>query len=248
MKKWFMILLAALLLCMPLAAWAEDAEPTPPPPPEEPEFERLPDTYLPIEQRVLGDWYADYAGLAVTLTFSEDGAYILAAPGIQPQPGKWEVKDGLIVMDGDEEGALLFVNGTLRCYGPDMFFTREKPETYVPAEILQDAAEGSFDGYWKAQFVAVGDGTILADALGENTELYIEGVKAALGGDRLGYAIRDLVFENGALVLNEDDAGLTLQLQQDGMLRLTVAGPEPVVIYLMRVEIPKADSAVQPEP
>ena len=243
MKKWFMILLAALLLCMPLAAWAEDAEPTPPPPPEEPEFERLPDSYLPIEQRILGDWYADYAGLTVTLTFSEDGAYTLTAPGSQPQPGKWEVKDGLVVMDGDEEGALLFINGTLRCYAPDMFFTREKPETYVPAEILQDAAEGSFDGYWKAQFVAVGDGTMLAEALGENAVLRIEGVQVAMGDGRVPDAPVEFTFENGALVLKEGDASLTLQLQQDGFLRLTLSGEGSAIVYFMSV--PLQDEAAE---
>ena len=45
----------------------EEPEPTMPPPPEEPEYEPLPSEYLPLSERVLGEWYADEAGLVITL-------------------------------------------------------------------------------------------------------------------------------------------------------------------------------------
>ena len=106
------------------------------------------------------------------------------------------------------------------------------------ADLLSDAKEGSFNGYWKAQYVAVGDGTILAEALGEDAKLYIDGLKAALGGQRFGNVIRDFTLENGTLTLTEGDMTLTLALQSDGFLRLTIAGNDPVTIYLMAFPVP----------
>lgn len=255
MKKCFSILIAAMLLLLPLAAWAEGTatsvpealtaeptpeavDPTPPPLPPEPEHEPLPERYLPLERRALGEWYAEYEGFLFILTFTEDGVYTLSAPGTEPQTGKWEVKDGMVVLDGEEAQALLPVNGVLRSDALGLLFTREKPETYVPAEVLADAKEGSFDGFWKAQFVAVGDGVILAQALREDAIVYIEGTNVALGGKRFGDVIRVFTASDGALTLTEGESTVSLQLQQDGFLRLTVAGPDPVTIYLLASPIP----------
>ena len=67
------------------------AEPTRPPKPEEPAYEPLPEEYLPLSQRVAGDWFADQAGLMIALSLTEDG-YTLAVPGQAPQTGQWEEK------------------------------------------------------------------------------------------------------------------------------------------------------------
>ncbi len=242
MKKTFALLLALLLLLTPLAAWAEDGDETPPP---EPEYEPLPDEYRPLAERVIGDWFADEMGLLVSLTLSEDGTYVLSVPGDEPRKGQWEARDGQLFLDGSEEAAITPVGDVLRFNAPDLLFTREKPETYVPADLFTDAKEGSFDGLWKAQFVAVGDGTILARALGEDAMLLVEGVRVTMSsGQVLGDPV-EFTFENGALVLKEGDVSLTLQLQQDGLLRLTLSGEEPTVIYFM--PIVKADETPAPE-
>lgn len=207
------------------------AEPTRPPKPEEPAYEPLPEEYLPLSQRVLGDWFADQAGLMITLSLTEDG-YTLAVPGQAPQAGQWEEKDGMIVLDGDQEGGLLVLDNALRMDALGLLFTREQPLTYVPADLVADAPEGAFDGLWRAQFVAVGSGetagTMLAEAAEEDAFVYIEGTNVALGGRRFGNVIRVFTPDGGGLTLPEE--GVTLGLQQDGFLRLTLAD---ATIYLM---------------
>ena len=207
------------------------AEPTRPPKPEEPAYEPLPEEYLPLSQRVLGDWFADQAGLMIALSLTEDG-YTLAVPGQAPQTGQWEEKDGMILLDGDQEGGLLVLDNALRMDALGLLFTREQPLTYVPADLVADAPEGAFDGLWRAQFVAVGSGetagTVLAEAAEEDAFVYIEGTNVALGGRRFGNVIRVFTPDGGGLTLPEE--GVTLQLQQDGFLRLTLAD---ATIYLM---------------
>lgn len=216
-------------------------EPTRPPRPEEPEYEPLPEEYLPLSQRVLGDWFAEQAGLVIALSLTEDG-YTLSIPGTDPQAGQWEEKDGMVVLDGDGESALLVLDDVLRLDALGLLFTREQPLTYVPADLFADASEGAFDGLWRAQFVAVGSGetagTMLAEAAEEDAFVYIEGTNVALGGRRFGDVIRVFTPVEGAMTLTEGEATVTLQLQQDGFLRLTVVGPEPVTIYLMPALIP----------
>ena len=207
------------------------AEPTRPPKPEEPAYEPLPEEYLPLSQRVLGDWFADQAGLMIALSLTEDG-YTLAVSGQAPQTGQWEEKDGMILLDGDQEGGLLVLDNALRMDALGLLFTREQPLTYVPADLVADAPEGAFDGLWRAQFVAVGSGetagTVLAEAAEEDAFVYIEGTNVALGGRRFGNVIRVFTPDGGGLTLPEE--GVTLQLQQDGFLRLTLAD---ATIYLM---------------
>ena len=248
MKKWFLIILAAMLLCLPLSVWAEDADPTPPPPPEEREHEALPEEYLPLSKRVAGDWYADYVGLVISLNLGEDGGYTVTVPGVEPLTGKWEAKDGAVVFDADEGDALFLVNGVLRWDSADLLFTREKPEAYTPAEVIADAKEGDFDGYWKAHFFAVGDATILASALGDNTVVYIEGTNVALGGDLFGNVIKVFAYDSGALTLTENGATVTIELQQDRFLRLALSGEETATLYLMPAVIPGTEPAEIPNP
>lgn len=258
MKKRFLILLAALLLALALGASREavaqgmhprpapvqsegegpSPAPTRPPVPQEPAYESLPEGEQPLQVRVLGDWYADYAGLMLTLTLSERG-YTLATPGAETLTGTWKVKDGCLMLDGSEQEALVPVNGALRWDSARLTFTREQPWTYVPAEPVAQVRTGAFDGFWKSQYVGVGAGTALSAAMDEDTFVYIEGTHVALGGARFGNVIRTFALENGALTLAEE-AGMTviLELLQDGFLRLTLAGDAPATIYLVPAAIP----------
>ena len=216
-----------------------ESEPTMPPPPEEPEYEPLPEEYLPLSERVLGEWYADEAGLVITLALTEEG-YTLFVPGTDAQTGKWEAKDGMLVLGGDEQNPLTPIGDVIRFDAMDLLFTREMPMTYVPAEVIADAKEGSFDGFFKAQFVAVGDGTILAAAVEEDAFVYIEGTNVALGGTRFGNVIKVFTAAPGVLTLAEDDLNVKLELQQDGFLRMTL--PD-AVIYLIPAVVPGTEPA-----
>ena len=221
---------------------AEDTvepEPTRPPAPAEPEYDPLPAEYLPLEERVLGEWYADEAGLVITLTLTEEG-YMLSVPGTDAQTGKWEAKDGMIVLDGDEQNPLTPIGDVIRSDALDLLFTREMPTVYVPADVIADAKEGSFDGFFKAQFVAVGEGTILAAAAEEDAYVYIEGTNVALGGTRFGNVIKVFTAAPGALTLAESDLSVKLEIQQDGFLRMTL--PD-AVIYLMPAVVPGTEPA-----
>ena len=141
----------------------------------------------------------------------------------------------MIVLDGDQEGGLLVLDNALRMDALGLLFTREQPLTYVPADLIADAPEGALDGLWRAQFVAVGEGTMLAEAAEEDAFVYIEGANVALGGTRFGNVIRVFTPDAGALTLPEE--GVTLQLQQDGFLRMTLVD---AVIYLMASPLPEA--------
>ena len=212
-------------------------EPTRPPMPEEPEYEPLPEEeLLPLELRVLGDWYAEANGLLLSLNLAGDGTYTLDGP--DTHTGVWALVNGDLCLDGEAEPTFTPIGQSLRMENMGLFFDREQPLTYAPAEPLADAQTGSFDGFWKAHFVAVGNGVMLAQALAEDAFVYIEGTNVALGGQRFGDMIRVFTPADGALTLTEGESTISLQLQQDGFLRLTVAGPEPVTIYLMPALIP----------
>lgn len=207
---------------------------------EEQEYEILPEEYRTPEQRIAGDWYASYSGLLVTLCLSEDGSYTISDPVSDTVMGKWTLEKGLLVLDGNTETPLQVGSNALRQEDADILFTRRLPETYVPAGVYAGAIPGDLDGYWKAKLVSAGSGTILASVLEENTEVYIEGSNIALGGNRFGQIIRTGTFDNGALTLDEAGAKLTLQLQLDGFLRLTIDGKDGAILYLMPALIPGA--------
>ena len=255
MKKTMIILLAVMLMFATACSKPENAfaqapqdelmegsgepEAARPPKPEEPEYEPLPDEMKPLAEQITGEWFADFAGLAIRLTLREDGSYTLSFPGETPKTGKWETADGLLLLDGNADDAIMPVNSVLYWDSADLLFSREAPQGYIPAEIFTDAKEGAFDGWWKAQFVGVGEGTILAAALDEDTELYIEGTKIAFTGARFGSAIADGKVASGVFAFSAGDASVKLELQSDGFLRLTLDGAEPAVLYLMHMALPE---------
>ncbi len=261
MKKWFLILLAALLLLAAACSTTEEApsqtpqngtetpqggtvpetpgpDETMPPAPEDPEYEPAEDGREPLSESVSGEWFAEYAGAVLTLTLAEDGSYTAAFPGAEAHTGTWEAKDGVVVLDGDENDPLLPVGDVLRLESRGMLFSREKPECYAPANVVSGAKAGSFDGYWKSYYTAAGEGTVLSAAIGEDTELYIEGTTVGVNGALLGLAQYEGTVENGALTFAADRGTVTLELQEDGLLRLTVSGGTPAVLYLMPAAIP----------
>ena len=213
MKKWIAILLSLALLLVPTLALAEGEE-----------------------AALTGDWYGETSGLVLQLTLNADGTYAAALVGSEQaaKSGAWVLEDGFIYLDG----ALLpqinvLGDDVLKWTEMDVFLRRELPLVYAPAEPLADAPLDLFAGYWRGQYVGL-DGAMLfaEDALGEVVALYIEGQNVALGGDFFGNAIVEMAYADGALSLSLDGQPLTLQLQQDGFLRLTLPA---LTLYFSRV-------------
>lgn len=229
MKKIFLILLAVSLLMLSGCACSREKTQVP----EEPVYETVPESELPLDMRLPGDWYASHDGLVLTLSLADDGAYTLSIPGQPLRNGKWTIEDSELVLSGEKNGTLLPVAGILRWEAENLLFRREMPETYQPAEIYADAMSGDFDGYWKSHYIAVGDGTMFASALGEKTDVYIEGTRVALGGPLFGDVIVDMELKDGTLVYTAEGVSVTLALQQDGFLRLVMDSDETVILYLL---------------
>lgn len=236
MKKILVIALSALLLlavgCTEQKS-AKEPEYVSLPAVEAQEYEPLPASALPLDQRVLGDWFATRDGLAMTLALAEDGSYSLSVPGEEPHQGTWALEGGRIVLDGDGASTLLPLDDVLSWKSAGLVFRREAAATYAPAEIVAGAKEGDFDGYWKSHFVAVGEGTMLSSALGETTDVFVQGTRVALGGPIFGDVIVDMQLKDGALVYSAEGITVTLALQQDGLMRLTANAGQPMTLYLM---------------
>ena len=104
-------------------------------------------------------------------------------------------------------------------------------EGYTPGELLLDAPLEDYAGCWKAQYAAADGAAVPADDPGMSSALYIEGTQAALVGGPFADTVLPLTYGEGRLSATLDGAVLTLQLQADGFLRLTVAADEPLVLY-----------------
>ena len=236
MKKYLLILLAALVLFTTACGSNKTAGDNVSAEIEEETYELMPEEELPLALRLPGDWYAGYGGLVLNLRLSEDGSYTLRIPGQDDKTGTWALSEGYLVLDGNEDDAIMPMNGRLCWQSTNLVLSREAPDTYVPAGINTQAQLGDMDGYWMSHFVAVGDGTMLSSELGENTDIYIKGSRVALGGPLFGDIIVDADFNGGVLTYEAEGISVTLGLQDDGLLRMTMTGSEPVTVYLMPEE------------
>ena len=191
------------------------------------------------EADVSGLWYADLDGAVAELSLNADGTYRLAVPLEEEKTGTWKLDDGFIYLDGAAEPDLAtWANGNLMLGDHLAFFTREKPAYYAPADPLPDAPLALFAGYWVCQYVEVNGSPVLADYAADRTDLYIEGSSAILGGPRFGDTQVKLDFADGAMQCEIGGAQVTIQLQQDGFLRLTTTGPDAAILYLLRAPTP----------
>ena len=267
MKKLLAVLLALILL-LALAACGEetpapaqadepgaaDSAPAPEAAPEEKPGEGAPaallepvevpmleEPLLPAEARVPGDWYALHQGAILLLHIDEDGAYTLSFPGadLEESRGTWTVESNQLFLDGREDEPLLVLDDSLFWESAGMSFTREMPQTYVPAEEFYDLQPGVLDGLWRCRFLGLGGLTVSAETMSDDTLLYIEGENVALAGSFFGNVPLVFAYEKDAATasLGEGDAAVTLslRLQQDGFLRLTLETGDPadsVVFYL----------------
>ncbi len=132
MKKIIVIFLTlALILALAGCGKAEapapeeTAAPEAPPPAEivpEPEMESEPRP----EDAFAGAWYGLVRGLAVCLELRADSGYTLRLPPEEPQSGTWELRDGFILLDGDEPAALS-AGGDKLSWPGGVCLSREEP-------------------------------------------------------------------------------------------------------------------------
>ena len=188
------------------------------------------------EPPAAGDWYAELDGIPLHLSLNADGTYSLIFPDEPGESlaGTWAADDIFVSLENG--GTLALVSEELLIWQEnDLRFTREAPRAYVPADLLPDAVLEIYAGYWKCAFVDLGDAIVPAKAVDERTDLYIEDDLVALGGPRFGDIFRDFDFADGALSADVNGQLVTLALQQDAYLRLTIEREgETSILYLVR--------------
>lgn len=185
-----------------------------------------------------GEWYTTMKGMVYCLSLSEDGEYeaYFDQNSDQKTRGSWEADGSRLFFEGDDSEYLIMKN-SLQCVKKGMFFYRDKPEKFTPEEQT-DTAKEDYNGYWTCSYVDV-DGTLVsAYELGEDTDLYIENGKVALGGSLFGDVMGECDFSDGKLLMkltdSEDSMKLQFELQSNGLLKLTMTENQKdlLILYL----------------
>ncbi|MBR3431828.1 MAG: DUF4214 domain-containing protein [Clostridia bacterium] len=122
-----------------------------------------------------------------------------------------------------------------------------KGELYQPAEVLTEITADRFRGYWKSVYVDEEGSAHPASTLDDETDLYVEGTSAILGGPVFDDVQVKMDSTGGALTCSTDGAMVLLQLQQDGFLRMTKSlEKEEMIWYMLPVYVrgldPEADA------
>ena len=190
-----------------------------------------------------GDWYSQQYGLIICLSLDKEGKYVMTMPALDKKTaeGTWRLEDELIYLDDELIPDFSVEKDMLKWIDAEMIFSREMPEVYAPGNVVS-ARSGDLDGYWKSAYVKLGDADVSAQILDDNTDIYIEGSNVALGGAMLLDSLAKFEFEKGVLSLtlgeNADATAIMIQLQDDGMLRLTVGSDGPSVLILEKNLLP----------
>ena len=199
------------------------------------------------ETALTGDWFGETQGMILQLTLKEDGSYTAAFPAREGSEaaGTWEFRDGFLYLDGSDVPAVnVLGEDVLKWTELDTFLRREVPLVYTPAEPAADVPADVYNGTWKALYVSAEGAMLMADTLGEPTGAYIEGTNVALTGPLTGEAVLEMTFAEGGLRWTQGDAEITLQLQQDGILRMTL-GDVKVYLMLLVADAPDVPAAAE---
>lgn len=187
-----------------------------------------------------GVWYGSYEGMTIRLELLEDMTYVRHyALNTEDSTGSWEMNGDHAFLDGNETFYLAFTEEGLYWYGFELAMSREERADYVPAELSEDVPLEAYAGYWKSIFVDMDGVPVPSALLEEDTDLYIDGTMTALGGSIFGDVFLEMDYDEGVLHTeaseNGQEGSIRLQLQNDGILRLTLelSGEEPLVLYLM---------------
>lgn len=205
------------------------------------------ETAQPDREGLIGDWFAQVRGLDLILTLTDDGTYTVRF-GAETNHGVWTMTDAGICLDGADAPTLYLTGERLTWTARGVFLMRDQlaGSAYSPAELLMEGvAAETFNGYWTCCFLDAGGAVLPACELYEATDVYVEASRAALGGPLFGDVAVDMVFEDGALAFVQDDVSVSLALQTDGLMRMTLAAPDAALtLYLMRTQAESASPAL----
>ena len=222
MKKIVSLLLVLCLACLSVTVFAEAAD-------------------------LLGDWYGSMYGMAIQMTFKDDGTYVTNLAGSEI-PGKYELKDGIVYMDGNEDAAAGFAfDGTyLVNEAQNVTLSRDASavETITIADPDPSATLESYAGSWICKYVSMMGMTVDIDQIpleqigaSEIPALEIEGNNVKFVGlDTMtgSSEAMEMNFENGELVLDlgaklkevlessELEMVMKVQMLQDGMVAMVI--------------------------
>ena len=217
MKKIVSLLLALCLVCLSVSVLAEAGD-------------------------LVGVWYGSLYGMPIQLVFNEDGSYVMSAAGSE-MPGSYELKDGIVYMDGDAnaDNGFVFDGTSLVNETQGVTLTREQADVaeIVLAEVNSDADLEAFEGDWVCKYMAMNGMTlditqIPLENLGatqipslkiEGSSVTLTGMDSLAGGDAMEMTFADgaLTFDLGALFGIEDaDMSIKVLMLQDGMVDFNV--------------------------
>ena len=189
MKKLVSLILALCLVCLSAAVMAESGD-------------------------ITGDWYGTMYGMAIKVTFNADNTYKLAMAENE-MPGTYELKDGIVYMDGDPDASNGFVyDGTFLVNEKQSVTLSRDPESaqsITLAEVNTEAKLEDFAGEWVCKYVSMSGmivdvNTIPVEQLGatqipgmkiEGNTMTLTGLDSLAGTDPL-----EMEFENGALAMD----------------------------------------------
>ena len=235
MKKLFAVLLALAML-LSMAAFAEAAD-------------------------VVGTWYLNELvmdgasmspatfGMEMAMTLNEDGTASAATNAVEDEPessGTWTI-DGTTVtvtMNGEDQ-VFEYADDALTADTGDgtMVFGREpaEGEAYQPGEPVA-AAEEDFAGSWTATKAGFDgkylDWTVMGDMLGDPMTAAIEGTTLTLNGFLFSGEAIETTYADNALTFSAEDpdtemvGGITVQLLEDGTLKLTMTMSDDAVFIM----------------
>ena len=213
MKKLISLILALALCCMLVPAMAEED--------------------------ITGEWYASFAGIAMTMTINADGTLSMTAPGQEGSAeGIWTLEGDQLTLTVDESPATATVSADgilLSSGGMDMLFTREPVEVPTVGEVKPDAAAEEFYGEWAVAYMeaegilmdpgAVGMG-LPKIVLGEGTIEFIATDETDFMTPIFNALGLVSAYENGALNLTSTTEGITatgkVEMLTDGMIKVSL--------------------------
>ncbi len=202
------------------------------------------------EEDLTGEWFASFAGVAMTMTLNEDGTAAMTAPGQEGEAtGTWTLEgDQITITINDspatgtvtEEGILLAEGGM------ELTFTREPVAMLIMADVKADAAEEEFYGEWTLAYLESEGVVVDPSAVGmilPNVKLDAGTVEFIATSETDIFAsifnLMGLVstYEDGKLLLTAAAEGAngsgTVEMLEDGMIKVVLlnASSEEMILY-----------------
>ena len=208
MKRFITLLLALLILSAACALAEEPAD-------------------IRTEFAVSGAWFGKLNGFPVSLVLNEDGTFLFRVSGlpVADSSGSWTRDYDTVLLDGNAD--LPFFIEENRLYFPAMglSLTRNEEKGYEPESVLsaEESDLALFQGAWASRWFLMDDAVIPAEAIQDDTILFVENTRAALTGDIFGSVFADFVYEGGAMTMSTQAMAIKLEIQKDFLLRMTVS-------------------------